>query len=87
MPKIEQTIADVNVRSHTFKFIPPDATETLKIPNSCNTCHTDKTVQWAKDTLKTWPVFLAVASCAIVATASCGWNTTRAYKGRHRQSV
>jgi predicted CXXCH cytochrome family protein len=57
MPKIEQTIADVNVRSHTFKFIPPSATETLKVPNSCNSCHTDKTVEWAKDALKTWPQF------------------------------
>lgn len=57
MPKIEQTIADINVRSHTFKFIPPSATETLKVPNSCNTCHTDRTVQWATDTLKTWPQF------------------------------
>ena len=27
MPKIEQTIADVNVRSHTFRFITPAATE------------------------------------------------------------
>lgn len=57
MPKIEQTIADINVRSHTFKFIPPAMTETDKIPNSCNSCHTDKTVQWAKDALKNWPQF------------------------------
>lgn len=57
MPKIEQTIADINVRSHTFKFIPPSATETLKVPNSCNSCHADKTVEWAKDALKTWPQF------------------------------
>ena len=57
MPKIEQTIADVNVRSHTFKFIPPSATETLLVPNSCNSCHADKTVKWTKDTLKTWPQF------------------------------
>jgi hypothetical protein len=57
MPKIEQTIADVNVRSHTFKFILPEATETYKIPNPCNSCHTDKSVQRAKDALKTWPEF------------------------------
>jgi predicted CXXCH cytochrome family protein len=57
MPKIEQQIADVNVRSHTFKFIPPSATEMLKVPNSCNSCHADKTTQWAKDALKTWPQF------------------------------
>jgi predicted CXXCH cytochrome family protein len=57
MPKIEQTIADISVRSHTFKFIPPEETETLKVPNSCNTCHADKTTQWTKDTLKTWREF------------------------------
>jgi predicted CXXCH cytochrome family protein len=57
MPKIEQTLGDVNVRSHTFKFIPPDVTETLKIPNSCTSCHTDKTVKWAKDALRSWPEF------------------------------
>jgi len=55
MPKIEQTIADINVRSHTFKFIPPSATETLKVPNSCNSCHTGETTEWAKKALSSWP--------------------------------
>ena len=55
MPKIEQTIADVNVRSHTFVFITPAATERLKVPNACNTCHTDKSTEWAHDALKRWP--------------------------------
>ena len=55
MPKIEQTIADVNVRSHTFAFITPTATEQLKVPNACNTCHTDKSPEWAHDALKQWP--------------------------------
>ena len=54
MPKIEQTIADVNVRSHTFRFVTPAETETLKVPNACNVCHTDKSSQWADDALKTW---------------------------------
>ena len=57
MPKIEQTIADINVRSHTFKFIAPAEAERRKMPNSCNTCHTDKTAAWANDALKTWPEF------------------------------
>jgi predicted CXXCH cytochrome family protein len=57
MPKIEQTIADINVRSHTFRFISPAMTEKEKIPNSCNSCHSDKTVQWAKDTLMSWRQF------------------------------
>jgi predicted CXXCH cytochrome family protein len=57
MPKIEQQIADVNVRSHTFRFISPVATERSKVPNSCNTCHADKTVQWALDALKSWREF------------------------------
>jgi predicted CXXCH cytochrome family protein len=55
MPKIEQTIADVNVRSHTFRFITPSATEQLKIPNPCTVCHTDKPAGWATVVLKTWP--------------------------------
>jgi predicted CXXCH cytochrome family protein len=54
MPKIEQTIADVNVRSHTFRFITPAATATLKVPNPCTGCHADKSTQWAADALKTW---------------------------------
>jgi predicted CXXCH cytochrome family protein len=55
MPKIEQQLADTNVRAHTFKFIPPSATKTLKVPNSCNWCHTDKSVEWTIETLRSWP--------------------------------
>ena len=47
MPKIEQTIADVNVRSHTFDFITPEMTDEFKMPNACTACHTDKTTAWA----------------------------------------
>jgi predicted CXXCH cytochrome family protein len=54
MPKIEQTIADINVRSHTFKFISPADTDALKIPNPCNVCHKDKSTEWATAALKTW---------------------------------
>ena len=54
MPKVEQTIADVNVRSHTFRFITPAMTETYKLPNPCTSCHTDKTIAWATEELKGW---------------------------------
>jgi predicted CXXCH cytochrome family protein len=54
MPRIEQTIADMNVRAHTFRFITPAQSEELKIPNACNTCHADKTSAWATATLKSW---------------------------------
>jgi len=57
MPKIEQEMTTTNVRSHTFKFIAPAEAERRKMPNSCNTCHTDKTAAWANDALKTWPEF------------------------------
>lgn len=57
MPKIEQTIANVNVRSHTFRFISPVESDTLKMPNSCTSCHSDKTAAWAIDALKTWKEF------------------------------
>jgi len=54
MPKIEQTIADINVRSHTFEFITPAMTDEYKVPNPCVTCHMDKTTQWARETMKAW---------------------------------
>jgi predicted CXXCH cytochrome family protein len=54
MPKIEQTIADVNVHAHTFRFITPAETDAYNIPNPCNICHKDKPVSWAKQVLKTW---------------------------------
>jgi len=54
MPKIEQTIADVDVRSHTFKFITPAQSEAMQIPNACTLCHSDKTTTWATDALKGW---------------------------------
>jgi len=54
MPKIEQTIADVNVRSHTFRFITPATTDKLKVPNPCTGCHTDKSTGWATQALKSW---------------------------------
>ena len=55
MPKIEETIADQKVRSHTFHFVTPSETETMKIPNACNVCHTDKSIEWAKTALESWP--------------------------------
>jgi predicted CXXCH cytochrome family protein len=54
MPKIEAEIADVNIRSHTFRFVTPAETESLKVPNACNVCHADKSTQWTSDALKTW---------------------------------
>ena len=54
MPKIEQTIADVNVRSHTFAFIGPTLTTQFKMPNACNACHTDKSTAWAREALQGW---------------------------------
>ena len=57
MPKIAQTIADVNVRSHTFKFIVPAVAERLNMPNPCTTCHRDKNRAWATEALQRWPEF------------------------------
>ncbi len=54
MPLIEQTVANVNVASHTFHFITPAQSETQKIPNSCVLCHKDKTNAWALEKLKGW---------------------------------
>jgi predicted CXXCH cytochrome family protein len=54
MPKIEETIADVNVHAHTFRFITPAETDAYKIPNACNVCHSDKSTEWAGAAVKSW---------------------------------
>jgi hypothetical protein len=54
MPKIQQTLGDVNVRSHTFHFVTPATTDVFKIPNACNVCHADKSTTWATAALKRW---------------------------------
>jgi len=54
MPAIAETLGDVKVRSHTFRFVWPEQIETLKIPNACNLCHTDKTTAWATAALRSW---------------------------------
>jgi hypothetical protein len=55
MPAIETTIADVNVHAHTFQFVTPAMTDQYKMPNACNSCHSDKTTAWATDALRHWP--------------------------------
>ncbi len=54
MPRIEQTIGDVNVRAHTFKFVTPAATEHQGIPNPCTGCHADRNTAWASAALRSW---------------------------------
>ncbi len=54
MPEIAQTIGDVNVRSHTFRFVTPAKTDSLKIPDACTLCHADRSTAWATDVLKSW---------------------------------
>ena len=54
MPRIEQTIADVNVRSHTFAFISPAMTDEYRIPSPCLACHGEHDTKWVKDVMKTW---------------------------------
>jgi predicted CXXCH cytochrome family protein len=57
MPKIQPEISDVMIRSHTFKFMSPKLTDELNVPNSCTTCHTEKTTAWAIENLRSWPEF------------------------------
>jgi predicted CXXCH cytochrome family protein len=54
MPEIARTIGDVNVRSHSFRFISPAATEMYGIPNPCTSCHTDMSNEFALDYLRNW---------------------------------
>lgn len=42
------------IRTHTFNFVPPSLTESLKVPNACNSCHKDKDPKWAVAQLASW---------------------------------
>jgi predicted CXXCH cytochrome family protein len=55
MPAIDKTIADVNVRSHTFRFISPSLTEQFDVPNPCTSCHSDISDEEAAEELRSWP--------------------------------
>jgi predicted CXXCH cytochrome family protein len=54
MPLIEETLGDVKVHAHTFRFITPASTQTLNVPNPCTLCHKEKSVEWAEQTLSAW---------------------------------
>ena len=54
MPRIEQTIKDNFVGSHTFRFISPVLTQQFGIPNPCTSCHTEKSNEWALKELRGW---------------------------------
>jgi predicted CXXCH cytochrome family protein len=55
MPAVAQTIGPFSVRSHTFRFISPVASERTGMPNACVMCHKDKSNEWAVEQLATWP--------------------------------
>jgi predicted CXXCH cytochrome family protein len=55
MPKIAtQGVPGAFVTSHTFKFVTPAMTDKYKIPNSCTSCHKDKSTDRATKELVTW---------------------------------
>ena len=54
MPAIARTVGDVNVRSHTFRFISPRMSEQYGIPNPCTSCHEDETAEWLRESLRDW---------------------------------
>ncbi|MEI6713768.1 MAG: cytochrome c3 family protein [Verrucomicrobiota bacterium] len=54
MPKIAENGVPGEMRNHTFDFISPLATQKTKDPNSCNTCHSDKTPEWALEFVQQW---------------------------------
>jgi hypothetical protein len=54
MSLVEETLGDVMVHAHTFRFITPASTQTPNVPNPCTLCHKDKSIEWAEQTLSAW---------------------------------
>ncbi|GLB49874.1 tetratricopeptide repeat protein [Neptunitalea lumnitzerae] len=41
-------------RDHSFRIPRPDQSVAYGTPNACNNCHTDKSAEWAVNSLKAW---------------------------------
>ena len=54
MAKTGSNSVKAEARNHTFNFISPAESIKSGAPNSCNTCHADKTPEWALDSVKKW---------------------------------
>ncbi len=54
MPRIAPEIAQVNIRSHAFRFVTPSMSRDYGIPNPCLDCHNTKTLAWAESQLASW---------------------------------
>lgn len=51
MPAV--TYMGVDVRNdHSFRLPRPDLTEQLGVPNTCNSCHADRTASWANEIIE-----------------------------------
>ena len=51
MPAV--TYMGVDVRNdHSFRLPRPDLSEQLGVPNTCNSCHADRTANWANDIIE-----------------------------------
>ena len=58
MPQIEsEGVPGAFVHTHTFRFISPEMTDKYKIPNSCTSCHKDKSTSWAEKAIKQWSTY------------------------------
>ncbi|HEX5135621.1 MAG TPA: tetratricopeptide repeat protein [Planctomycetota bacterium] len=53
MPAVTYMVVDPR-HDHSFRIPRPDLTAKLGIPNTCNTCHKDKTAAWAAEAIDRW---------------------------------
>lgn len=53
MPARTYMVADQR-RDHSFRVPRPDLSKKLGIPNPCNDCHADKSLEWAAEYLQKW---------------------------------
>lgn len=54
IPKVIKNAVKYDERAHTFEFISPEKGIKYNMPNSCSTCHKDKSPDWAVSVMKGW---------------------------------
>jgi tetratricopeptide (TPR) repeat protein len=53
MPTTTYMVIDPR-HDHSLRIPRPDLSVKLGVPNACNSCHRDKTAQWAADAIRAW---------------------------------
>ena len=54
MPRTGKNAEKWDARDHSFGFVSPVSTDRFGTPNPCNSCHSEKSTEWALEIINAW---------------------------------